>query len=158
MAKIVMSPEERFWLKVDKSGECWEWTAYKKPDGYGMFTAYSGTALAHRISYEMEHGPIADGLEIDHKCHNRACVKPAHLRATTHKKNTQNREGAQKNSTSGVRGVCWDKNVKKWRARVYLNRRSIHAGHFDDLAEADAAVRAKRQEVYSSMNINKEDV
>jgi hypothetical protein len=42
---------------------------------------------AHRAVYEMEVGPIADGLEIDHLCRNRGCVNPAHLEPVTHKEN-----------------------------------------------------------------------
>jgi hypothetical protein len=53
---------ERFWEKVDKSGECWTWTGSLRKGGYGQLQA--GTfakpqmQAAHRISYEMVNGPI----------------------------------------------------------------------------------------------------
>lgn len=28
---------ERFWSKVDRSGECWTWKAYRNARGYGYF-------------------------------------------------------------------------------------------------------------------------
>jgi len=81
---------ERFWNKVNKDGPngCWEWTACKKTGtGYGLFFWYVdgkrfGTN-AHRVSYELLVGPIADGLQIDHLCRNTSCVNPAHLEAVT---------------------------------------------------------------------------
>jgi hypothetical protein len=74
----------RFWAKVDKSGECWLWTASLTKDGYGKF----GPAAPHRFSYELMVGPIPEGLQIDHLCRVRHCVNPAHLEAVSGRENT----------------------------------------------------------------------
>src|SRR5690348_8642696 len=77
-------PEDRFWPKVDFSGDCWEWTASRYRNGYGQFSLYGGIkVLAHRMAYELLVGPIPDGLDIDHRCFNRGCVNPDHLEAVT---------------------------------------------------------------------------
>jgi hypothetical protein len=58
---------ERFWSHVDKSGECWLWTAHRDKDGYGRHRLLGrGTrqSMAHRIAYEMEYGAIPDGLHL----------------------------------------------------------------------------------------------
>lgn len=69
----------RFWAKVDKSGECWQWTAGKRSGGYGVF--YDGAKLvaAHRYSYGLTDA-IPDGMMVLHECDNPACVRPSHLR------------------------------------------------------------------------------
>lgn len=83
-------PAERFWAKVDTSGECWLWTAYCDPAGYGRFamSRSTGTGYAHRIAYELTIGPIPEGLELDHLCRNRGCVRPSHLEPVTTKVNS----------------------------------------------------------------------
>jgi hypothetical protein len=78
---------ERFWAKVDKSGDCWIWIGAKTRGGYGSFHGSDGERLAHRWAYRALVGPIPEGLHIDHLCRVRACVNPAHLEAVTQQEN-----------------------------------------------------------------------
>jgi hypothetical protein len=75
------SMEVRFWARVEKTPTCWNWTAAKTTDGYGsLWNRESRRAVyTHRYSYELNVGPIPDGLTIDHLCRNRACCNPDHL-------------------------------------------------------------------------------
>jgi hypothetical protein len=83
----LMTTEERFWAKVDRSGgpdACWLWTAgtFRLRNGYGKFgadPAASRTVYAHRFAYELSHGPIPPGLLVCHHCDNPPCCNPAHL-------------------------------------------------------------------------------
>lgn len=87
-----LSLAERFWMKVDTSGECWVWVASTSPGGYGRMAANEPgkpkrIVQAHRLSWELEHGPIPSGYSILHKCDNPRCVRPEHLRLGTHADN-----------------------------------------------------------------------
>lgn len=73
-------PKERFWEKVDEGGsdECWEWTAYKNPDGYGQFRLDGSMVGSHRLSLRWKLGHKPENFAL-HTCHNPSCVNPNHL-------------------------------------------------------------------------------
>lgn len=58
---------------------CLTWDGHRNPAGYGRWRQQ----LAHRLVYEIEVGPIPDGLVIDHLCREPACVNPQHLEPVT---------------------------------------------------------------------------
>ena len=68
-------------------GECWEFCGSRDRDNYGKFWNGQRSVMAHRYSYEAHVGPIGPGLEVDHICCNRSCVRPSHLQAITHEEN-----------------------------------------------------------------------
>jgi hypothetical protein len=142
---------ERFWSKVNvgREDECWLWSAYRNNHGYGQVRIKGRLFLAHRHAYEISVGPIPGGMHIDHMCHTPACVNPGHLRAVTVKQNQENRAGAQRDSKSGVRGVWWRPGRNKWQAQVEHNGRVYTVGSFTSLQEAEAAVKAKRLELFT---------
>jgi hypothetical protein len=86
-----MSLPPNFWNKVDKTDTCWIWTGCTSPDGYGRFGGWAthGTSLPHRASWSEVNGSIPDGLEIDHLCQVRNCVRPDHLEPVTHEENVR---------------------------------------------------------------------
>lgn len=93
MPHKVSPPEQRFWTKVTFTDSCWEWKG-SRWGGYGIFHVNATRAAhkviaAHRWSYQFCVGDIRDGMEIDHLCRNRSCVKPDHLEAVPHSVNVQ---------------------------------------------------------------------
>ena len=142
--------DARFWNKVDKSGECWTWLGTISGSWrYGMFRHNGRMLLAHRFAYERYVGQIPDGKVVDHLCHTTACVRPDHLRLVSIKQNAEHRAGPNKNTTSGVRGVSWRSDMRKWGATVGHEGKRIRLGHFATIAEAEAAVLAKRRELFT---------
>lgn len=78
---------ERFIAKIDFTPSCWNWNAALFSNQYGAFKMRVGDRFkqckAHRVSYQWTHGPIPDGLTLDHLCRNTKCVNPAHLEVVT---------------------------------------------------------------------------
>lgn len=80
---------DRFWSHVTKGAGCWVWTANRNDRGYGRIGVDGSARPAHVVAYELTVGPVPDGLELDHLCRNRACVRPDHLEPVTHRENTR---------------------------------------------------------------------
>ena len=97
--------EDRFWNKVSKTENCWNWTAsIQGQNGYGYFriSKKEGCTVAHRFSYELANGAIPSGMLVCHTCDNPLCVNPAHLFLGTHRDNALDREKKNRCSSHGT--------------------------------------------------------
>lgn len=83
--------KQRFWAKVQISDGCWEWIAWRYPQGYGSFGLAGKTIRAHRLAYVLTYGDIEGDLEVLHKCNNPPCCCPDHLYLGTPKDNMRDR-------------------------------------------------------------------
>jgi hypothetical protein len=80
--------KQRFYEKValpDENG-CMLWTG-TSTRGYGKFYLRGKVAMAHRVAYELQVGPIPEGRVIDHVeawgCRSTLCCNPDHLQPVT---------------------------------------------------------------------------
>lgn len=69
------------------STPCRIWQLARNKKGYGVEKVQGKTVFAHRAAYERHHGEIGEGLEVDHKCSERACVGADHLEAVPRHEN-----------------------------------------------------------------------
>lgn len=82
----------RFMGKVDQMDTCWLWRGHTLR-GYGVYYFGDRPVRAHRVSYELFVGPIPAGLQLDHLCRVKHCVRPSHLEAVTALVNTMRGNG-----------------------------------------------------------------
>ena len=96
---------ERFWEKVDKSGECWLWTAHRNADGYGMVgLERRGIDRSHRVAWRLANGSIPAGMSVLHRCDNPGCVRPDHLFLGTQRDNIADMDAKGRSRKNPRRG------------------------------------------------------
>ena len=136
------TPQQRFDAYVMHQGECLVWTGPLTRWGYGVVSVDGVGALAHKYVYETANGPIDRAQVIDHICHTPACVRLEHLQAVTPRENNENRRGAQSNSKSGRRGVCFVPG-RGWLAQAGRGAGTF-AGYHATAEAAELAARERR--------------
>lgn len=110
---------------------CWEWNR-DNPDGPKNFIDY----------IEKELGPRPKGYDFD-RIDNDGNYEPGNVRWLSHPDSRSNTTQIRKNSiTSKYRGVCWNKQMKKWKTQIQVNKRKKHLGYFTE--EIDAAIAYDR--------------
>lgn len=136
------SPAEAFEARTERRGGCLVWTGATRPDGYGSMAVEGRTASPHRWAWEQAHGPIPDGMTIDHTCWNRACCEVSHLRLATRHENRRNLSGATSASSTGVRNVF---PLKSGRYITIVRRgdESHYSSHDTVEQAAEAAARER---------------
>lgn len=138
-----MTPGETLDWYSKPEGDCLVWHGPVTTVGYGYLHAESRRLQAHRVAWERIHGPVPEGLCVDHICWNRLCVKVDHLRLATSAENAANKSGASIRSKTGVRGV-WMLRSGRYRAQYKKDGRTVHVGVFDTVTDARAAIEVAR--------------
>lgn len=140
------TPEESFLARTEPivgDPGCIIWTGALTRDGYGHIRVNGRKVMAHRWAWEREHGPIPDGMFIDHTCWQRSCVNPEHLRLATISQNNANRSGARKGRVHDLpRGVY--RNGRGYCAQITVGGVRHCLGTFSTPEEASAAAQIER--------------
>lgn len=93
------------------------------------------------------YGEFPSSGLIDHKNSVRTDNRITNLREASKSANSCN-TNMKSDNTSGVKGVFWQKNRKKWLVQIQVNRELKYLGYFTSKEEAEAAARAAREEFH----------
>lgn len=108
--------------------------------GYIILRIEGKNHKAHRVAWHLEKGEDPGKFEVDHINGNKIDNRIVNLRLSTRGQNRAN-STHNKGSKSGIKGVYWCKNQKKWRAQITTNKKVIKLGSFTDPFEAHMAYR-----------------
>ena len=128
---------------------------YKELSKYKWFakktnwTFYAERAYKNKnLRMHQEIMGAAEGKFVDHINHNGLDNRRANLRLVTPQQNAWNKIKQKGNCSSKYKGVHWDKSMKKWRARIICNGRTIRLGRFDSEKDAAKVYDQKAKEVF----------
>lgn len=115
-----------------------KWQAVKSTGGRDRFyvtrsITINGKRQAVRMHRSIMNAP--QGMDVDHIDGNVLNNTRKNLRICTHSQNLMNR-GVDGNNTSGFKGVSFNKQTNRWRARIKINGSTKHLGYFSTAIEA----------------------
>ena len=107
-------------------------------DGYEVIRVGGDQFRTNRLVWELHHGPIPDGMQIDHINGDRRDNRAANLRAVTAAENNKNMRLSHRN-TSGIHGVFFVHCDQRFQAHIVVDRKHIYLGYHKTLIDAVAA-------------------
>jgi hypothetical protein len=114
-----------------------------------IFKNVSRTLRLHRLFFYLHHGYLPE--LVDHKDRNPQNNKINNLRELDDSQNAMNsnkrKSYKNKSTTSIYKGVCWNKQRKKWRASLMFKGKYFHLGSFDNEDDAGQAYNDKIREL-----------
>lgn len=131
----------------------WKWNAGWRKNAK-KFYAYSRRGGKQEVAMHRLILDVTDPNQlVDHRDNDGLNNRRLNLRQATRSQNSYNR-GAQINNTSGYKGVNFHKLSGKWKAEIYIDKKHIYLGLFEnpELAHAcymEAAKEGHREFAYA---------
>jgi len=120
--------------------------------GHPLVNGYIGIGidgkkyLAHRLAWFFVYGDWPKGL-VDHINQDKADNRISNLRVCTKSDNAANSK-KRKDNTSGYKGVCFNKKLGLWMARVQKDGRVVSTEYFKSASEAAESYRRNAQKAF----------
>jgi len=118
-----------------------KWYAARGGRTFYAVRGYRSKTQKKRLTISMHNCiiPVPDGYIIDHINHNGLDNRKKNLRAATQAQNARNARYPKMNCSSRYRGVWYNRQTKKWRATIVVNRKRKQIGYFKDEIQAAKA-------------------
>lgn len=145
------SPARAFAARTQRRGECLIWTGAKIRSGYGTIWDGERVVPVHRWAWIAANGPIPDGAEVDHTCHNRLCANVDHLRLASRAQNMRNLSGAPITSRTGVRNVSRSK-YGTFMVRITKDGITYQLGTYRTIEEAATVAARERLRLFGTFS------
>jgi len=133
------------WKKPQRGRTLGKVAGTRHQGGYVQLNFKGHKYFAHRICWAIYYNEqLAPDVEIDHLYGIRNDNRISELRKATRQEQKYNQK-TQSNSTSGHRGVTWNKERQRWIAHISTNKKTIRLGRFKTKEEAiEARLNAEK--------------
>lgn len=121
------------------------------PKGYLTVVISKKSYRLHRIIWAYVHGEWPEVL--DHKDCNGCNNRLKNLRIATKSQNMMNSRKRGDN-TSGVKGICWNREKSKWTASLWKNGKQKFLGYFENKNEAIDLLQKTRLQLHGDFSKN----
>ncbi|EPR9081057.1 HNH endonuclease [Cronobacter dublinensis] len=130
------------WKKGRKPGTTGKAAGSSHHSGYQIIGIYGISYMAHRLAWLIEYGEWPEAF-IDHINGDKSDNRIENLRCADFSENRRNSK-INKNNKSGIKGVSWNCEIKKWHARIWHQGNYKHLGFFSDIELAELVISEAR--------------
>lgn len=134
------------WKRAKGNAAAGSIAGYVRKDRYIEIKVNGTTYKAHRLAWIFYYG-IDPDLEIDHINNDTHDNRICNLRLATREENSWN-SPRRKNNKSGVKGVCYHKDTKKWAAALSFRGKRFNLGVFETVKLAEQAIKELRASLH----------
>lgn len=110
-------------------------------DGYKYGIINGKHYQAHRVIFLHAHGYLPE--QVDHENGDRTDNRISNLKPADQGINSRNAK-KYNNNKSGITGVTWSKDKRKWRAEIRHQKKHYHLGYHTTKEEAATAIESAR--------------